>query len=50
MSTKSNIVWVINMLLNLYEVIYIACIDVFYSQFFVVRFQHVVHKILQVAP
>ena len=37
------------MLLNLYEVIYIACIDVSYNQFFVVWFQHVVHKTLQVA-
>ena len=38
------------MLVNLYEVIYIACIDVYYNQFFVVWFQHVVHKTLQVAP
>ena len=38
------------MLLNLYGVIYIACIDVYYSQFFVVLFQHAIHKTLQVAP
>ena len=37
------------MFLNLYEVIYIACIDVYYSQIFVVWFQYV-HKTLQVAP